>query len=746
MRGRIASIELARPTYRYLAFVEVKSDVGDTFRLPMTGTVAQWLRVGQRVHLSTEKAQPGFDAYRLRTARVVVWPLFEKVYTLERRSLFSDRVLYRYRLRAREARYERDYAAIVELEQYHYASRARVLAHWYCEQCGIYRMANARPDCPAGHGPMRFYDLKDATRASRFLVLELLDRQPYEPEVVGYVRIDPPLPLLHRRRPDGSLDQDIRRRIFPPDWFDHPFQPDPDVPPEAWWEEQGKELARTRSPVARLARVVVHPDYRADGLGVQAIRCMVDWVRTRWIPDMRLPKRAIETVAQMARFHPFLEKAGFFFLFETGSGRPALYLPLDETARQAITHFLQADRLARAHGGRLYQARFTPVEPLNGPIVLHQVTKIYRSQLNLEGLAAPVRAALEAFGVEARDLETYVFRRVNLRLEPGTVNVVVGASGSGKTTLLRLLIGAATGRTEPLYRTDEGEIQMPGNVRLQALIPGEVEPALGRQPVLEALYQITGDAALAIEVLNVAGLADAVLFRAPYAELSTGQKARVQLAWALAHRPNLLLIDEFAAHLDPRTAARVGRKLAELARRYGITLVLVTHRPELLQVLEPDAIYLVGYGTLFRADELPELGLFIKEPYASLLVEGKKTWEIRKHPTRVRGRIGIVSGGKLIGTAELRETRGPFSVETLAAHADKHLADTETLNAYARGRPLYAWVMEHARRMEQPVPVPRRPGHQMWIRLRPQDKGSQKTLRQEDKAATSTETSLGRQR
>ncbi|WP_243665220.1 hypothetical protein [Rhodothermus marinus] len=88
MRGQIKNIELARPSYRYLAFVEVETDDGNRWRLPMTGTVAQWLRVGQRVQLAAEKPQPGFDDYSLRTARVAVWPLFERIYTLERRSLF----------------------------------------------------------------------------------------------------------------------------------------------------------------------------------------------------------------------------------------------------------------------------------------------------------------------------------------------------------------------------------------------------------------------------------------------------------------------------------------------------------------------------------------------------------------------------------------------------------------------------------------------------------------------------------
>ncbi|GAP64276.1 hypothetical protein ARMA_2699 [Ardenticatena maritima] len=716
-RGRIQAIELKRATYRYAGFVVVETDEGVSYRLPMAGTVAQWLRVGQRVRLSAETTTPGFDEYALRTSRARVWPLFERTYTLERRSLFSDRLLYTYRLRAREARYERDYAAIVELEQYHYASRERLLALWHCERCGAEQAANARPDCPHGHGPMRFLDLRDATRASRFLLLELLDRQPYEPSIVGYVRVDPPLPLLHRRRPDGTLDRDIRRRIFPPEWFDHPFHPNQHVPPEAWWDEQGRALANARSPVARLARVVIHPDYRADGLGVQAIRCMVDWVRERRIPDMRERKRAIETVAQMARFHPFMEKAGFVFLFETASGRPTLYLPLDETAQNAIQRFLQTDEVARTHGGRLYHSHLRPVEPLSSAIVLREVTKTYHHTLNLEGVSEPVREALAAFGVQERDIETHIFRRATLTLEPGTINAVVGASGSGKTTFLRLLIGAATGRTEPLYQPDSGEIHMPDNVRLQALIPNEAEPALGTQAVLEAIYTLTGDTTEAIEILNAAGLADAVLFRAPYATLSTGQKARVQVAWALAHRPNLLIIDEFAAHLDSRTASRVGRKVAELARRLGMTLVLVTHRPELLHVLEPDAVILAGYGTLYRADDLPELGLFIREPYASLVVDGKKTWEIRTRPTHIRGRIGIISGGRVIGTATLRDTLGPFSPEELHAHIEKHHATPDVLNAYARGRPLYAWVLDDAQRLHTPVPIRRKPGHQLWAKL-----------------------------
>lgn len=101
---------------------------------------------------------------------------------------------------------------------------------------------------------------------------------------------------------------------------------------------------------------------------------------------------------------------------------------------------------------------------------------------------------------------------------------------------------------------------------------------------------------MAIEILNVTGIADVVLYRARFAELSTGQKERARLAYLLAQRPNLLLLDEFGAHLDPPAATRVARKVAELCREKGITLILATHRPEVVRALSPDRVLLVGHG------------------------------------------------------------------------------------------------------------------------------------------------------
>ncbi len=137
---------------------------------------------------------------------------------------------------------------------------------------------------------------------------------------------------------------------------------------------------------------------------------------------------------------------------------------------------------------------------------------------------------------------------------------------------------------------------------IAAIIPAEIEPSIDEEKsILEQVYEVCGDKHLADEVLNKAGIFDAVLFRARYSELSTGQKERFRLALCLAKKPSLMLVDEFAAHLDEITAMRVARKISQLAREAGITLIAVTHRKEIIDTLAPDRILYVGYGGVTEA-------------------------------------------------------------------------------------------------------------------------------------------------
>ncbi|MHA1617458.1 MAG: GNAT family N-acetyltransferase [Candidatus Njordarchaeales archaeon] len=628
--GEVVGAEITRFKHRWFGILEVK--IGkEIIELYMSGTIAQWFVTGDKVELlpmreprrKNGRLYFAFDDYVLykyyEKEKIPVWPVFDKIMKLPRRDPVTGRELYRYKLRGREAVFESDYEAIAELEQFHYASKKIVIAIWRCEKCGLFIKSNTKPICPncRTDETVHIFEIRGSTPASRFLVIELVDREPYEPKIVAYVRVDPPIPLMHRRLPTGEIVKNIRERVFPKEWFHPVFWPEViyrkklkklrsqygrAIASARLWESAKWEALRTsNTAAARISRVVVHPDYRSDGIGQAAVKFAIDWINERRIPEMRKRKHLVETIAMMARYNPFFEKVGFKYLWDTASGRPVLYYPLTDDAKRIIEDFLTKDPYAREHKGRLCVSRYSKVERLKSSIVLKNVTKIFENILTLEKLKPELKKVLIAFGVRQRKLQRLVLRNVNLEIKPGEIVVVVGASGAGKTTLLRLIYGAIKKISEEKFKPTRGVIQVPPNAKASILLPGEIEPSFGNESLLEHLYEKTRDEALAVEILNKVGLSDAVLYRARFWELSTGQKERAKLASLLAERPNLLLIDEFAAHLDTLTAMRVAAKLSSLARQAGITLILVTHRSEIIKVINPDKVVFVGYGTAREA-------------------------------------------------------------------------------------------------------------------------------------------------
>ena len=171
-----------------------------------------------------------------------------------------------------------------------------------------------------------------------------------------------------------------------------------------------------------------------------------------------------------------------------------------------------------------------------------------------------------------------VLHEVSLALPEGST-CVAGPSGSGKSTLLRLL--------NRLAEPDSGRVAYRGRElasldvlalrrevalvpQLPALLPGTVADNVRFGPGL-----IRRDVDVA-PLLDLAGLPAAFADR--HADrLSTGEQQRVMLARALALEPRVLLLDEPTSALDERTRDHVEETLAELRRRLGISLVLVTH-------------------------------------------------------------------------------------------------------------------------------------------------------------------------
>ena len=188
-----------------------------------------------------------------------------------------------------------------------------------------------------------------------------------------------------------------------------------------------------------------------------------------------------------------------------------------------------------------------------------------------------------------------VLRGVDLKMDVGETLAIVGPSGSGKSTVLNI-IGA-------LDQADGGEVMVEGR-DVEKL--GKDELAAYRNTTVGFIFQLhhllpqctilenvlvptlaapkaRREAARgrAEELLESVGLKHRLHHRP--GELSGGERQRVAVARSLINEPKLLLADEPTGALDRVNAAKLVDLLAELNRQRGITLIMVTHAPELAQ-------------------------------------------------------------------------------------------------------------------------------------------------------------------
>lgn len=188
-----------------------------------------------------------------------------------------------------------------------------------------------------------------------------------------------------------------------------------------------------------------------------------------------------------------------------------------------------------------------------------------------------------------------VLRDVDLRFRRGRVTAVVGPNASGKTTLVKSLLG--------LVRPDAGEVVFDG----AAVAPGDVahRARVGYMPQRAAFPEnLTGREVLAmladlraaegapddalVEALGLAGELDK-----PVRTLSGGTRQKLSAAVAFRFRPDLVVLDEPTAGLDP-VASGVLQDAVRDARARGVTLVLTSHIVSELEALADDVVFLFG--------------------------------------------------------------------------------------------------------------------------------------------------------
>lgn len=200
------------------------------------------------------------------------------------------------------------------------------------------------------------------------------------------------------------------------------------------------------------------------------------------------------------------------------------------------------------------------------------------------------------------EVKVDALKGLDFEIYEGEFIVVLGPSGSGKSTMINLIGGmdtASTGeiyyRDIPLHQATEKKLT---DYRRNAV--GFVFQFYNLMPNLTAYenvqlsVEIAKDPLDVIEVLEQVGLAD----RADHfpAQLSGGQQQRVAVARAIAKNPDILLCDEPTGALDFTTGIQVLRLLKEFNRKYGKTVMIITHNAGISEMA--DRVFYIKDGML----------------------------------------------------------------------------------------------------------------------------------------------------
>ena len=203
--------------------------------------------------------------------------------------------------------------------------------------------------------------------------------------------------------------------------------------------------------------------------------------------------------------------------------------------------------------------------------------------------------------------EVRAIDHTSIEVENGEFVAIVGRSGSGKSTLLHMLGG--------LDRPDSGEVII-GGKNLFSLKDEQLAVFRRRKigfifqdfnliPALNVLENIVLPLGLDGKKVNKGFVTDIVehiglaeKLKSLPNQLSGGQKQRVAIARALASRPAIILADEPTGNLDSKTEMEVISLLKSCVRKYGQTLVMITHDETIAQMA--DRVMIIEDGKVVR--------------------------------------------------------------------------------------------------------------------------------------------------
>ncbi|HEY2452279.1 MAG TPA: ATP-binding cassette domain-containing protein [Scandinavium sp.] len=218
---------------------------------------------------------------------------------------------------------------------------------------------------------------------------------------------------------------------------------------------------------------------------------------------------------------------------------------------------------------------------------------------------------------------------VSLTVEKGQIYGIIGYSGAGKSTLIRLLnglekptsgsvlingqdISAAKGETLRRARLKISMVFQHFNLLWSRTVSENI--AFSMQIAGAPKTQIKDRVAELIDLVGLKGRENAYP-----SQLSGGQKQRVGIARALANSPDVLLCDEATSALDPQTTDQILDLLLDINRRFGLTIVLITHEMHVVRKI-CDRVAVMENGRVVEEGEVIRVFTHPQQPITQQFV------------------------------------------------------------------------------------------------------------------------------
>lgn len=203
------------------------------------------------------------------------------------------------------------------------------------------------------------------------------------------------------------------------------------------------------------------------------------------------------------------------------------------------------------------------------------------------------------------DAEVVALAGIDLQIDPGEFIAVMGPSGSGKSTFMQItgLLDSPTSGTYYLEGQDVSHLNADERADIRShrlgfvfqsynLLPRTTAMENVELPMVYAGVPEAERKRIAMEKMKIVGIDHLAEHKTN--QMSGGQQQRVAIARSLVNNPGLILADEPTGALDTKTSEDVMNIFAELNREQGITILLVTHEPDIAKFAKRTVLFRDG--------------------------------------------------------------------------------------------------------------------------------------------------------